>query len=202
MTVAITPWTRSRLAVRSGRRMCAGRRPSRSRRGWPPRAPRKASGRGQTAPPVGARVPPATGRGILGNLAGTWRSRSGFAELQRTPDVTGIRVLRVLFDDLRLEWKPKSWITRRRGARPRRLRSPRATVSQPNSRWTTSGPPRVLTGVLTMPSRASSSTRLSISARCGGASPSAVLELCGASTATISRLDCAGSCLAPCFSRQ
>jgi Protein of unknown function (DUF1579) len=44
-------------------------------------------------------------RGILGGLAGTWRFEIWFAgNFSSTPDVTGIRVLRALFDDLRLEW--------------------------------------------------------------------------------------------------
>jgi len=44
-------------------------------------------------------------RGIVGDLAGTWRFEIWFAgNFSNTPDVTGIRVLKALFDDLRLEW--------------------------------------------------------------------------------------------------
>jgi len=42
---------------------------------------------------------------MLGELVGTWRFEIWFAGIfSRTPDVSGIRVLKALFDDLRLEW--------------------------------------------------------------------------------------------------
>ncbi len=67
---------------------------------------KEASGRAKPGAPVAhpaSHVQPA--RGILGNLAGTWRFEIWFAgNFSSTPDVTGIRVLRALFDDLRLEW--------------------------------------------------------------------------------------------------
>jgi len=44
-------------------------------------------------------------RGILGDLVGSWRFEIWFAgNFSGTPDVSGIRVLKALFDDLRLEW--------------------------------------------------------------------------------------------------
>jgi len=44
-------------------------------------------------------------RGMLGDLVGTWRFEIWFAgNFSGTPDVSGIRVLKALFDDLRLEW--------------------------------------------------------------------------------------------------
>lgn len=67
---------------------------------------KEASGRtkaGATVARPASHLPPA--RGIVGNLAGTWRFEIWFAgNFSSTPDVTGIRVLRALFDDLRLEW--------------------------------------------------------------------------------------------------
>jgi hypothetical protein len=42
---------------------------------------------------------------MLGDLVGTWRFEIWFAgNFSGTPDVSGIRVLKALFDDLRLEW--------------------------------------------------------------------------------------------------
>jgi len=44
-------------------------------------------------------------RGMLGDLVGTWRFEIWFAgNFSGTPDVSGIRVAKALFDDLRLEW--------------------------------------------------------------------------------------------------
>ncbi len=67
---------------------------------------KEASGRakpGATVARPAPHLPPA--RGIIGNLAGTWRFEIWFAgNFSGTPDVTGIRVLKALFDDLRLEW--------------------------------------------------------------------------------------------------
>jgi hypothetical protein len=42
---------------------------------------------------------------MLGDLVGTWRLEIWFAgNFSGTPDVSGIRVAKVLFDDLRVEW--------------------------------------------------------------------------------------------------
>jgi hypothetical protein len=50
-----------------------------------------------------SRVEPA--RGMLGSLVGTWRFEIWFAgNFGRVPDASGTRVVRALFDDLRLEW--------------------------------------------------------------------------------------------------
>jgi hypothetical protein len=44
-------------------------------------------------------------RGVLGNLVGTWRFEIWFAgNFDAAPDATGMRVVKALFDDLRLEW--------------------------------------------------------------------------------------------------
>ena len=44
-------------------------------------------------------------RGMLGDLVGTWRFEIWFAgNFSGTPDVSGIRVVKALFDDLRVEW--------------------------------------------------------------------------------------------------
>jgi uncharacterized protein DUF1579 len=67
---------------------------------------KEAPGRGRPAA-VAARptshVQPA--RGMLGDLVGTWRFEIWFAgNFSGTPDVSGIRVAKALFDDLRVEW--------------------------------------------------------------------------------------------------
>jgi uncharacterized protein DUF1579 len=59
--------------------------------------------------PAAAIAPPASrlqpARGMLGDLVGTWRFEIWFAgNFSGTPDVSGIRVVKALFDDLRLEW--------------------------------------------------------------------------------------------------
>lgn len=47
----------------------------------------------------------APARGILRNLVGTWRFEIRFAgNFDGAPDASGARVVRTLFDDLRLEW--------------------------------------------------------------------------------------------------
>src|SRR3989442_10486146 len=44
-------------------------------------------------------------RGILGDLVGNWQFQIWFAgNFSGTPDASGIRVMKALFDDLRLEW--------------------------------------------------------------------------------------------------
>jgi hypothetical protein len=67
---------------------------------------KQANGRGRSSAPVAhptSHLEPA--RGMLGDLAGTWRFEIWFAgNFSGTPDVSGIRVLKALFDDLRLEW--------------------------------------------------------------------------------------------------
>ncbi len=67
---------------------------------------KEANGRGRLvsppAPPA-SQVEPA--RGMLADLVGTWRFEIWFAgNFSGTPDVSGIRVAKALFDDLRLEW--------------------------------------------------------------------------------------------------
>lgn len=67
---------------------------------------KEATGRGRpratTAGPS-SHLEPA--RGILGDLVGTWRFEIWFAgNFTGTPDVSGIRAMKALFDDLRLEW--------------------------------------------------------------------------------------------------
>jgi len=58
---------------------------------------------GSTAARPTSHLQPA--RGMLGDLVGTWRFEIWFAgNFSGTPDVSGIRVMKVLFDDLRLEW--------------------------------------------------------------------------------------------------
>jgi hypothetical protein len=67
---------------------------------------KEANGRGRsiaTAARPTSHLQPA--RGMLGDLVGTWRFEIWFAgNFSGTPDVSGIRVLKALFDDLRLEW--------------------------------------------------------------------------------------------------
>jgi len=67
---------------------------------------KEANGRGRPSASVAhptSHLEPA--RGMLGDLAGTWRFEIWFAgNFSGTPDVSGIRVLKALFDDLRLEW--------------------------------------------------------------------------------------------------
>jgi len=67
---------------------------------------KEANGRGRPSAAVErptSHVQPA--RGMLGDLVGTWRFEIWFAgNFSGTPDVSGIRVLKALFDDLRLEW--------------------------------------------------------------------------------------------------
>ena len=67
---------------------------------------KEATGRGRpstTAAGASSHLQPA--RGILGDLVGTWQFQIWFAgNFSGTPDVSGIRVMKALFDDLRLEW--------------------------------------------------------------------------------------------------
>jgi hypothetical protein len=67
---------------------------------------KEANGRGRPSATVAhptSHLQPA--RGMLGDLAGTWRFEIWFAgNFSGTPDVSGLRVLKALFDDLRLEW--------------------------------------------------------------------------------------------------
>ena len=67
---------------------------------------KEATGRGRpaaTAARSTSHVQPA--RGMLGDLVGSWRFEIWFAgNFSGTPDVSGLRVLKALFDDLRLEW--------------------------------------------------------------------------------------------------
>src|SRR5258708_33527569 len=67
---------------------------------------KEASGRAKPGAPIAhpaSHVQPA--RGILGNLAGTWRLEIWFAgNFSSTPDVNCIRVLTAPCDDLRLDW--------------------------------------------------------------------------------------------------
>jgi uncharacterized protein DUF1579 len=67
---------------------------------------KEANGRGRpspTAAPPTSHLQPA--RGMLGDLVGTWRFEIWFAgNFGGTPDVSGIRVVKALFDDLRLAW--------------------------------------------------------------------------------------------------
>ena len=67
---------------------------------------KEATGRGR---PSATAVQPAShlqpARGMLGDLVGTWRFEIWFAgNFSGTPDVSGIRVVKALFDDLRLQW--------------------------------------------------------------------------------------------------
>ena len=58
---------------------------------------------GSTAARPTSHLQPA--RGMLGDLVGSWRFEIWFAgNFSGTPDVSGIRVVKPLFDDLRLEW--------------------------------------------------------------------------------------------------
>ena len=67
---------------------------------------KEATGRGRSVPAAArptSHLQPA--RGMLGDLVGTWRFEIWFAgNFSGTPDVSGIRVAKALFDDLRLEW--------------------------------------------------------------------------------------------------
>jgi uncharacterized protein DUF1579 len=55
------------------------------------------------APPARSRLEPA--RSILRNLVGTWRFEIWFAgNIDGPPDVSGTRVIKTLYDDLRVEW--------------------------------------------------------------------------------------------------
>src|SRR2546429_4472826 len=67
---------------------------------------KEATGRGRpsaTAVKPTSHLQPA--RGVLGDLVGTWRFEIWFAgNCSGTADVSGIRVVKALFDDLRLEW--------------------------------------------------------------------------------------------------
>ena len=67
---------------------------------------KEATGRGRpsaTAVQPTSHLQPA--RGMLGDLVGTWRFEISFAgNFSGTPDVSGIRVVKALFDDLRLQW--------------------------------------------------------------------------------------------------
>src|SRR5947209_7008342 len=67
---------------------------------------KEANGRGRPSATVAgpsSHLQPA--RGILGDLVGTWQFQIWFAgNFSGTPDVSGIRVMKALFDDLRLEW--------------------------------------------------------------------------------------------------
>jgi len=67
---------------------------------------KEATGRGRAGSPA---VPPTShlqpARGMLGDLVGTWRFEIWFAgNFSGTADVSGIRMVKALFDDLRLEW--------------------------------------------------------------------------------------------------
>ena len=67
---------------------------------------KEANGRGRPSSAVArgtSHLQPA--RGMLGDLVGTWRFEIWFAgTFSGAADVSGIRVLKALFDDLRLEW--------------------------------------------------------------------------------------------------
>jgi len=67
---------------------------------------KEATGRGRPSTTVArptSHVEPA--RGMLGDLVGTWRFEIWFAgNFSGTPDVSGIRVVKALFDDLRVQW--------------------------------------------------------------------------------------------------
>jgi len=67
---------------------------------------KETTGRGRSSAPAAhlpSHLQPA--RGMLGDLVGTWRFEIWFAgNFSGTPDVSGIRVVKALFDDLRLEW--------------------------------------------------------------------------------------------------
>jgi uncharacterized protein DUF1579 len=57
----------------------------------------------RTAPPARSRLEPA--RSILRNLVGAWRFEIWFAgNIDGPPDVSGTRVIKTLYDDLRVEW--------------------------------------------------------------------------------------------------
>src|SRR5437667_2157384 len=67
---------------------------------------KEATGRGRpsaTAVQPTSHLEPA--RGMLGDLVGTWRFEIWFAgNFSGTPAVSGIRVVKALFDDLRVQW--------------------------------------------------------------------------------------------------
>jgi len=67
---------------------------------------KEANGRGRPSATVAgpsSHLQPA--RGILGDLVGAWQFQIWFAgNFSGTPDASGIRVMKALFDDLRLEW--------------------------------------------------------------------------------------------------
>src|SRR5207247_10044640 len=67
---------------------------------------KEANGRGRPSATVAgpsSHVQPA--RGILGDLVGTWQFQIWFAgNFSGTPDASGIRVMKALFADLRLDW--------------------------------------------------------------------------------------------------
>src|SRR6266480_1831670 len=67
---------------------------------------KEANGRGRPSATVAgpsSHLQPA--RGILGDLVGNWQFQIWFAgNFSGTPDASGIRVMKSLFDDLRLEW--------------------------------------------------------------------------------------------------
>jgi len=67
---------------------------------------KEATGRGRPSATVArptSHLEPA--RGMLGDLVGTWRFEIWFAgNFSGTPDVSGIRVMKALFDDLRVQW--------------------------------------------------------------------------------------------------
>jgi hypothetical protein len=67
---------------------------------------KEATGRGRAgSPAVRATSHLQPARGMLGDLVGTWRFEIWFAgNFSGTADVSGIRVVKALFDDLRLEW--------------------------------------------------------------------------------------------------
>ncbi len=63
----------------------------------------RAVGGASPAPRESAHLQPA--RGILRNLVGTWRYETWFAgNFDGAPDASGTRVVKALFDDLRVEW--------------------------------------------------------------------------------------------------
>jgi hypothetical protein len=60
---------------------------------------------GSTPTPVAVRTHLQPARSVLRSLVGTWRFEIRFAgNFDSAPDVSGTRIVRALFDDLRLEW--------------------------------------------------------------------------------------------------